>query len=82
MTWTDRLTFDDELALSRVWFAHGIKPWELYVSLALQIRIRGPLPLHQLDDAMEGREPGLWLPVAGYFELRSDGCMHLKGAMS
>ena len=82
MAWTDRLTLDDETALGRIRDAHGIRSWEVYVSLALQIRISGPLPVHLLDSVMEGKPPGLWQPVARYFELRSDGCMHLKGAMS
>ena len=90
MAWTDRLTLEDETTLGRIRDAHGIRPWEVYVSLALQIRISGPLPVHLLDDVMEGKPPELWPrrrfaespEVAPYFEMRSDGCMHLKGAMS
>jgi hypothetical protein len=79
--WANTLSADDIADLKDLLSKFGPNALEAYLVLALSVRINGPIPLEGLDAVIADWDELAWRRIAGEFERRSDGCLHLKGAL-
>lgn len=75
MTWANSLTAADVAELVELGRRADSEAFSGYVFLAITIRVLGPIPVAE----MSAGDDAIWKDTyRDQFELRSDGCVHLK----
>ena len=83
MSWVDSLASEDIQELRDLLHMRPRpKFFVMYVAVALLIRTHGPLPPEQVENIVLAWGGDAWKWVYEFFELRSDGCLHIKGRRS